>query len=77
MKIYKCDSCGRMIKDPYREKMKEFYIVLDDEFGICIPRNRKRRTKVDICSECWWGLRQISEKALEAKNHERPDDQRP
>lgn len=26
MKTYICDSCGRVMSDPYRENMKEFYV---------------------------------------------------
>ena len=60
MKVYKCDACGKVIKDPYEEKMKEFDIVC--EFDMCgvFPRRNKNHTKVDLCEECYRGLHLIA-----------------
>lgn len=32
MRIYQCDSCHKIIENPYIVKMKEFYVGIDTEY---------------------------------------------
>lgn len=45
MKVYKCDSCGRTIDNPYKVKMKEFYISYEYDYGIAFPYNYRKKQK--------------------------------
>lgn len=29
MKVYQCDCCNKVISDPYKVKMKKFYVGVD------------------------------------------------
>lgn len=63
MRIYQCDSCKKVIEDPYTVKMKEFYLGVDIDClsGIEIPIESKRRVKIHLCDECYKGLNLIGE----------------
>lgn len=63
MRIYQCDSCKKVIEDPYTVKMKEFYLGVDIDClsGIAIPIESKRRVKIHLCDECYKGLNLIGE----------------
>lgn len=68
MRVYRCDSCNKVIEDPYTVKMKEFYL------GIAIPVEYKRRVKIHLCDECYKGLNLIGElvpKKRESENNDR------
>lgn len=64
MRVYKCDSCNKLISDPYTVKMKEFYLGVDTDYfsGIAIPVECKRKIKIDLCDDCFKGLHVIAEK---------------
>ena len=64
MKIYKCDSCGRMIEHPHKQKMKEFVVHMSLELGVFVSINLKKRQKIDICEECFDGLKNIAERKV-------------
>ena len=64
MKVYKCDSCGRIIDSPYEERMKEFYISGSCDYIFIIPHNDKLRVKIHLCNDCFRGLHKIAENAL-------------
>lgn len=68
MKAYVCDSCGRVMSDPYRENMKEFYLDSVYEFGAILPEKRKRRKKIHLCKDCYKGLCSIAEKVRSDTN---------
>ena len=72
MRVYQCDSCNKVISDPYEVEMKEFYLGADiDCFsltGIAIPIPRKRTIKIQLCDDCYKGLHLIAEKK-EHKNN--------
>jgi hypothetical protein len=61
MKVYQCDACGIIIKDPYEAKMKEFSVVCDSDMCGVFPVNLKSRMKVHLCEECYQGLHIIAE----------------
>lgn len=61
MKVYQCDACGITIKDPYEAKMKEFSVVLDDDFKGTFLVTCKSRVKIHLCEECYRGLHIIAE----------------
>lgn len=65
MRIYQCDSCKKVIEDPYTVKMKEFHL------GIAIPVEYKRRAKIHLCDECYKALNLIGESVLEKLKKER------
>lgn len=55
-KVYKCDSCGVEIENPYDVRMKEFTLcACIDEHGI-FPSPWKKKTKVHLCNDCFVGL---------------------
>lgn len=59
MKTYKCDSCGRVIENPFEEKMKEFYYGVEaDVFGV-FPIPWKEKKKIHLCEKCFEGLAKI------------------
>ena len=67
MRVYQCDSCNKVISDPYEVEMKEFYLGVDDTdyfslIGIAIPVERKRKIKIHLCDDCFKGLHVIAEK---------------
>ena len=62
MKVYKCDSCGRTIDNPYKVKMKEFYISYEYDYGIAFPYNYRKKTKIHLCENCYRGLYSLVEK---------------
>lgn len=66
MKVYKCDGCGVIIKNPHKMRMKEFNIFFaPDEYGVC-EYDGKQKIKIDLCPECFHSLREIAaEKAME------------
>lgn len=63
MRVYQCDSCNKVISDPYTVKMKEFYLGVDIDClsGITIPIESKRKVKIHLCDECYKGLNLIGE----------------
>lgn len=69
MRVYQCDSCNKVITDPYTVKMKEFYLGVDVDClsGTAIPIERKRKIKIQICDDCYKGLHLIAER----KEHEK------
>lgn len=66
MRVYRCDSCNKVISDPYEVEMKEFYLGVDTDYfsliGIATPVERKRKIKIDLCDDCFKGLHVIAEK---------------
>lgn len=59
-KAYKCDCCGKIIKDIYEARMKEFYVDADYDI-VCgiLPLNSKNTTKIHLCEKCYKGLKEI------------------
>lgn len=53
MKVYKCDSCGKMIENPYKIKMKEFFVGVDFDITGMFPKKTKLTKRVHICDECY------------------------
>ena len=66
-KVYKCDSCGSVIENPYAVKMKEFYIGAKFDFGMCFHEESKQKVKIHLCNECYKGLRTIANKVKECE----------
>lgn len=62
MKVYQCDSCKKVIKTPYEEKMKEFYVGCEFTLGAAFPTFEKRKVKIHLCEDCFQGLHLIAEK---------------
>ncbi len=62
MRIYQCDSCYKIIENPYIVKMKEFYVGIDTEYftRIKTPVKSKRKIKIQLCDECYKGLHLIA-----------------
>lgn len=70
MRIYQCDSCNKVISDPYKVKMKKFYVGVDIDYfsGIEIPVERKRKIEIHLCDDCFKGLHVIAEKREHENN---------
>lgn len=62
-KVYKCDSCGRTIENPYTEKMKEFYLRAKYDFGRAFPEETKIKIKIHLCTNCYKGLSDIAKRS--------------
>ena len=64
MRVYQCDSCNKVIQDPYIVKMKEFYVGIDREYftGLGTLVKSKRKIKIQLCDDCYKGLHFIAEK---------------
>ena len=69
MKVYQCDCCNKVISDPYKVKMKKFYLGVDTDYfrGIEIPVECKRKIKIDLCDDCFKGLHVIAERKKREK----------
>ena len=71
MKIYKCDSCGVTIDNPYTAKMKEFCLACDyNEHGV-IPIKWKKKVKIHLCEHCYIGLYVIVKRKEEEERNRR------
>ena len=46
MRVYQCDSCNKVIADPYTVKMKEFYVEIDTEYFTRIKTLVKSKRKL-------------------------------
>lgn len=70
MRIYQCDSCYKIIENPYIVKMEEFYVGIDIEYfsRIKTPIERKRKIKIQLCNDCYKGLHLIAEKREHENN---------
>lgn len=66
-KVYKCDSCGSMIENPYTAKMKEFYLGCKFDFGKCFPEESKIKVKIHLCEKCYKGLCTIANNVKECE----------
>ena len=66
LKVYECDSCKKIIQDPYEVKMKEFYVGCSFETWGVLPSNDKRKVKIHLCDDCFKSLNKIAkDKAVE------------
>lgn len=53
-KKYICDACLRVIDDPWKVNMKEFYVGLSiGDFGEAFPCKTKSRQKIHMCGDCY------------------------
>lgn len=68
MKVYRCDACEKVIGDPYKVKMKEFYIGTTFDNGIFYPLEIKKKTKVQLCDTCYRNLQFIANKVAKSKD---------
>lgn len=60
-KVYQCDACGKVMKNPYEARMKEFYVGCSFEYGHVFPSNNKRIKRIHLCEECYDGLQKLAE----------------
>lgn len=66
LKVYECDSCKKIIQNPYEVNMKEFYVGCSFEIWGVFPSNDKRKVKIHLCDDCFNGLNKIAkDKAVE------------
>ncbi len=70
-KVYVCDSCGRMIKDPYNCKMKEFRLDGGYESGCAVAITFDGWKGIQLCNDCYHGLRAIACRAERFKDTSR------
>lgn len=70
MRVYQCDSCNKVIADPYKVEMKEFYLRVDTDYfsGIAIPVECKSKIKIHLCDDCYKGLHVIAERKERENN---------
>lgn len=62
MKVYQCDSCKKIISNPCKVKMKEFYVGADFDIGTYFPIDRIQKIRIHLCDDCYKGLHLIAEK---------------
>ena len=70
MRVYQCDSCNKVISNPHKVKMKEFYVGIDVEYFAQskTPIESKRKIKIQLCDDCFKGLQVIAEKREHENN---------
>lgn len=61
MKVYRCDSCKKVVENPHKEHMKEFYVGVMHDCGITTPFNTTRKVKIHLCDNCFSGLKTIAQ----------------
>lgn len=64
MRVYKCDSCNKVITDPYTLGFDADCLGL---IGIAIPFECKRKIKIHLCDDCFKGLHVIAERKKREK----------
>ena len=71
-KVYKCDCCEVMINNPYKAKMKEFYVGVDFDL-VCgaLPLSKKNTTVIHLCEECYKGLKEIGGRVKSGEENNR------
>ncbi len=60
MKDYQCNSCGKVINNPYKIKITEFYEDYEIDYCGVFPFINKRKAKVHLCENCYKGLHIIA-----------------
>lgn len=61
MKVYRCDSCKRVVDAPYVVRMKEFCVdTTTDIFGNFRCFKAKKKVKIHLCERCFEGLHKIA-----------------
>lgn len=60
MKVYRCDSCKRVVENPHKENMKEFFIGSMYDCCTIIPFNTTRKVRIHLCDNCFSGLKTIA-----------------
>ena len=65
MRVYQCDSCKRIIENPYIEKMKEFDLGTNLFGERDIDIKYKRRVKIHLCEKCYYGLKSIANSKIQ------------
>lgn len=63
-KIYVCDACDSVIKDPHKLKMKEFYMRPTFEFGNIDFIEDSQKIKIHLCDDCFHALNELAKKKL-------------
>ena len=61
--VYTCDSCGKVIKDPYSQVMKEFNLDSSFDMGNVFAKKIKKEIGIHLCHDCYKALHLISEGA--------------
>ena len=62
MKKYVCDSCNKVIDDPFAARMTRFEFVPQYDCGCVYRLPMKNKIKIDLCENCFNGLKYIAEK---------------
>lgn len=52
-KVYQCECCKRIITDPYRMLMREFYLSQEHKYIIGTFVTRKIKRKITLCGNCF------------------------
>lgn len=64
MQAYICDSCGKVMTDPYHAKMREFYQGLSFEGMRPMAEDATKEITIHLCNDCFKGLNTIYENKL-------------
>lgn len=59
MKVFQCDCCKKIIKDPYEVNFREYYLAVEYTLGAYFPVNSRKREKADLCADCYKNLHQV------------------
>jgi len=62
MKTYICDICQKVIDNPYKMKMREFYVGVSFFEYCCVPEETSRKTKIHLCGDCFEMLKNKAKK---------------
>ncbi len=67
MRTYMCDSCKKIVTDPFEAELKEFCYVPEYDFVGIIPVPTKRKIKIHLCGECFKNLNKIAKEVTEGQ----------
>lgn len=59
MKRYVCDSCQKIINNPYEVRMKEFFISTEYDYGMVFPVPTKTKRRIHLCDDCFNALKHM------------------
>lgn len=59
---YICDSCGKVIDDPYDVRMREFFIDAEYDLSQWWYRPVKHKCRIHLCDGCFKGLNKLADK---------------
>ena len=58
--VYFCDVCNKIVYNPHKALMREFYIERDPSWGVVREYKRRHKVKIHLCYDCYTALGKIA-----------------